>query len=93
MKKPIFFIILIIVIVLTLSIVQVFVSNNLLTTGIELAKIEEKITTYKRQNAILHEKLLLTTSFITIASKAAEMGFVDKQSRMFLHTSPLAVKP
>jgi cell division protein FtsL len=93
MRKPIVFIILIITIVITLSIVQVTVSNSLSTTGIELAKIEEKITFYKRQNAILHEKVLVASSFTTIASKAAEMGFIDKQSRLFLPNSPLAVKP
>lgn len=81
MKKPILFIVLIITIIVSLSIVQVTVSNNLSTTGVELAKIEEKITQYKKENALLQEKLLIASSLDTIASKAAGMGFVEEKAR------------
>lgn len=79
--------------VISLSIVQVVVSNNLSTTGVELAKIEEQIATYRKQNTVLQEKLLMASSLTIIASKAAEMGFVEEKSRIFLQTSPLAVRP
>lgn len=81
MKKPILFIILIITIIISLSVVQVTVSNNLSTTGVELAKIEEKIIAYKKKNALLRQKLLAASSLDTIASKAAEMGFVEEKAR------------
>lgn len=93
MKKPVLFIILIITIVVSLSIIQVSVSNNLSTTGVELAKIEEKIMIYKKENAVLQEKLLLASSFDTIASKAGEMGFIEEKSRVFLPKLPLAARP
>lgn len=81
MKKPILFIILIITIIVSLSIIQVAVSNNLSTTGVELARIEEKIATYKKENVLLRQKLLIASSLDTIASKAAEMGFVEEKTR------------
>lgn len=93
MKKPIIFIIAIICIIVSLSIVQVTVSNNLSTTGVELAKIEEKITFYKKENAVLKEKLLISSSLDSIASKAAELGFVEEKSRVFLSKPPLAKRP
>ncbi|MBP9719146.1 MAG: hypothetical protein KBD46_01650 [Candidatus Levybacteria bacterium] len=92
MKKPILFIIVIITIVVSLSVTQVTVSNNLSTTGIELAKIEEQIMTYKKENAMLKEKLLTASSFTTIASAAAELGFVEVKTRVFLRKPPLAVR-
>ena len=93
MRTPIIFIIVLITLVIGLSIVQVVVSNNLSTTGIELAKLEDKITVYKKENAILQEKILIASSFTTIASKAADMGFVEEKSRVFLPKSKLAVRP
>lgn len=93
MKKPIFFIVLIICIIVSLSIVQVTVSNNLSTTGVELAKIEERITEYKKENIVLKEKLLTLSSLDNIASKAAEIGFIEGKSRVFLSTPPLAKRP
>jgi cell division protein FtsL len=94
MKKPILFIALIIAIIVGLSIVQVTVSNSLSTTGIELAKIEDQIDAYKKENAKLSEELLTVSSFDTIASKAAAMGFVEEKKHLVL-TSPLpiAAKP
>lgn len=93
MRTPIIFIIVLITLVIGLSIVQVVVSNNLSTTGIELAKIEDKITVYKKENALLQEKLLVASSFTNIASKAADMGFVEEKTRVFLPKSKLAVRP
>lgn len=93
MKKPILFIIVIITIIVSLSVVQVAVSNNLSTTGVELAKIEEKIALYKKENALLHEKLLVASSLDTIASKAAALGFVEEKTRVFLAKPPFAKRP
>lgn len=90
MKKPAFFITCIILIIIMLSIVQVIVSNNLSTTGIELAKYQEDINTYQKENTILHQELLEKSSYTYIASKAAELGFVEDKSRVYL-TDPIPV--
>ena len=90
MKKPVVFITLIIVIIVGLSVVQVTVSNSLSTTGIELADIEEQITAYKKENAKLSEDLLTVASFSTIASKAADMGFVQEKKHIVI-TAPMPI--
>lgn len=82
--------ILVICIVVGLSIVQVTVSNSLSTTGIELGKIEEQISSYRNENARLSEKLLTLSSFDTIASKAADMGFIEEKTHIVL-TKPLPI--
>lgn len=90
MKKPAFFITCIVLIIIMLSIVQVIVSNNLSTTGIELAKYQEEINRYHRENTVLHEEILEKSSYTFIASKAAELGFVEEKSRVYL-TDPVPV--
>ncbi len=93
MRKPILFICFIIAIVIGLSVMQVSVSNSLSTTGIELASIEEKITKYEKENARLSEALLTASSFDTIASKAAELGFIESKSAVVLTNPQIAAKP
>jgi cell division protein FtsL len=94
MKKPILFIALIITIIVGLSIVQVSVSNSLSTTGIELAKFEEQISAYKKENEQLSEQLLTVSSFDNIASKAADMGFVEEKKHIvYTNPLPIAAKP
>lgn len=93
MKKPTIFIMCVILTVTFLSIVQVAISNRLSTTGLALSKIEEERTYYKRQNSLLEEKFLLTSSLINVASQASELGFIENKSEMFLTTPlPLAVR-
>jgi cell division protein FtsL len=94
MKKPILFIILIIGIIVSLSIIQVSVSNSLATTGIELGKLEEQITAYRKENKLLTEQYLTLSSFQNIASQAADMGFVEAKSQIVLtNPVPIAAKP
>lgn len=86
-------ILLLIVAIGTLSIVQIVVSNRLSTTGIALGTIEEDLKQYKEKNALLEEKVLVTSSLTSIASSASSMGFVEKNSRIVLVDSlPLALK-
>ena len=94
MKKPAFFITLIIFTIIVLTIAYVMVSSSLSTTGILLNDIEKKINVYKRENANLREKVLFASSFTNIASEASQLGFVESKSEVFLTTPlPLAVKP
>ncbi len=78
---------------LGLCIVQIVVSNRLSTTGIALSKLEEKIQSYKEENAVLKEKLLITSSFTTIASSASTLGFVNTKSQYILGSYiPIALR-
>lgn len=91
MKKV--FVICIVCIVLLLSIVQVVVSNTIVTAGIEQAKLQEQLAYYQKQNLILQEKVLTAMSLTTIASKAADLGFVEGKSHVYLSSHvPIAIK-
>ena len=93
MKRSISFLTFLIGIIIFLSVVQVMVSSRLSTTGAEIGKLQEEIKKYEKENSILSENLLLTTSLTTIASNAAEIGFIETKSQFFLTTPlPLAVK-
>lgn len=93
MKKPIFFIIFIVSTIIVLSIIQIVVSNNLSTKGVLLGNLEDGLKTYRKENYIIREKLLLASSFTNIASKAGEFGFIEEKSRIVLSPSLiLAVK-
>lgn len=93
MKRPVAIIIFTFVIIIGLSIVQVSVSNQLSTTGTELATIEQEIDQYKRENTQLQEKVLVASSFTNISEKAKRRGFVSSKSLVYLTTPPpLALK-
>lgn len=92
MKKPLLIIGLLIGIIIALTLVQVWVSNRISTTGITLAKISDEISSYKRENALLSEDVLVNSSLTQIASSAAELGFVDVKSSVYINAPlPLAV--
>lgn len=77
-----FFPFVVVIIILTLS--HVMVANMLSTTGVELDKLQTDLTKYKKENIFLHEKFLADTSLNHIASAAAEMGFVDALTNVYL---------
>lgn len=86
-------ILLLVCIILSLSIVQVAVSNRLTTTGLELDKVSSEIKTYQRENAILSEKLVDKSSLTHIASAAGTLGFVESKSQLFIHSAwPVALR-
>lgn len=93
MKKPALVIIFLIGIIISLSIVKVIADNRLSTSGVFVGKVEEEISFYKTQNAILSEELLASSSLMNVAAKAVELGFTSEDSSvMVLKTSrPLAV--
>lgn len=93
MKRSIPFIIFLVITIIFLSVIQVAVSSKLSTTGIELDKVQGELANYERENSVLTENFLLTTSLTNIASNASEIGFVEQKSIVYLTTPlPLAVK-
>lgn len=94
MKKPFVFITCIIITILSLSVIQVVISNSLSTTGLDLSKIEGNLHVYQRENDMLRQKMLIASSLTRIASVAGELGFASKKSEIFVSTPlPLAAKP
>lgn len=93
MKKPLLLIIFFIITIISLSIVQVVVSNKLSTTGIELENLQSQINKYKKENTILEEKVLEASSLINVSKKAKDLGFVEAKSQIYLSSPlPLAIK-
>ena len=90
MKKPFIFLGSLVFLILVLSVVQVIVSNRLSTTGTELGKLQDDISNFKKENAILREKVLVASSLDRIASSAAELGFTDTKTHVFI-SAPLPI--
>lgn len=93
MKKPIIFTGILILILFTLSIVRIYISNQVATSGVVLGKIQTEIDSYKMQNLILAEKLYSESSLTYLASEASKKGFVDQSSKFVLNGQvPVAYK-
>ena len=93
MKNPGFIIFIILFLIFTLSLARVVVSNNLSTTGITLLKLENQLSSYKIENAMLREKLLSVTSLSFISSESSHLGFIEnKNSFTLTKPLPLAIK-
>lgn len=90
MKKSYSFIAVLVGIILMLTITQVVVSNRLSTTGLVLGKLQDEIALFKTENTILSEKLLVASSFTSIASAAAQLGFSETKTAIVL-TAPLPI--
>lgn len=90
MKKTIRLIIMYVIIVVGLSVVQIFVSNTLSTDGIAMSMMEKKIQAYKKENILLSERIYTLSSLTNIASQAAQLGFTQSTGELVL-TTPLSL--
>lgn len=88
MKKPLYLISFMIMIIITLSIVRVGVINSIATTGAELTKVQSELDVYKKQNLVLEETYLELSSLTNLEKKAKRLGFVEAKSPVYL-TAPL----
>ncbi len=95
MKKPALIITILIGLIITLSMIKIIVYNRLSISGVFVAELEEKISYYKTQNAILSEDLLTSSSLTNILARASELGFVNKSSSLLVlrASKSLAVRP
>ncbi|CAN5160938.1 hypothetical protein BH09PAT1_BH09PAT1_3870 [soil metagenome] len=84
MKRPAIFIALNILIIIALSVVQVVAANSISTTGIELSKIQDEISSLQKQNEVTHEQVLTLSSLTSIASRASTMGFEESKSTLVI---------
>jgi cell division protein FtsL len=89
-KKPLLLITFFIAVIITLSVIQVAISNRISTAGIELENLQSQIEKYKKQNTLLEEKILEASALTNISKKAKALGFVDYKSQVYL-TNPLPI--
>ncbi len=93
MKRPLAIIIFVGLVIVTLSVVQASVANQISTTGADLVALQDKLDNYKRENMVLQEKLLQASSLTNLSEKAKKLGFVDAKKQVYLNTPlPLALK-
>jgi len=79
--------------VLSLGLTRLIISNSISTSGTVLAKINDDISNYETENAVLAERVLNLSSFSNISEKADKLGFQPKEA-VFSITNilPIAIK-
>jgi hypothetical protein len=93
MKKPTLIIGSLIILVLALSVVRTYVSNQVVTSGVLLGRIQEEVVNYKTENVLLAEKLYTESALTTIDSEAESVGFIEQKSDFVLNGQvPVAFK-
>ena len=93
MKRPLYILTFIILIIITLTVIRVSIVNSISTTGAELAMMQNDISAFKKQNTLLKEQYLEISSYTNIEEKAKKLGFVDSKLQLYLSTPlPLALK-
>lgn len=94
MKKSALLICILVIMVIVLSIVKTFVSNNIATSGVVLGETSEKLAAIQTENAILAQKLYEEASLTRISERADKLGFIDgKTSYVLSNRLPIAAKP
>lgn len=93
MKKPVFIIGFLIIVIFVLSVAKTFVSNRISTSGSALGVIEDKINAKKIENTLLSEKLYSLSSLTNVLSQANSLGFVQEKSKLVItYPIPIAIK-
>jgi len=93
MKKPALIIGSLIILVLVLSVVRIFISNQVATSGVVLGKIQTEAASLKTENTLLAEKLYTKSALTSIDSEAENMGYVTPKSDFVLSGQvPVAYK-
>lgn len=93
MRKPTLIISSLIIIILTLSVVRIFISNQVATSGVLLSKIQEEAAGLKTENVLLSEKLYTKSALVNIDSEAENRGYVEQKTDFVLNGQvPVAFK-
>jgi hypothetical protein len=93
MKKPALFIGSLMILVLVLSVVKIFISNRVATSGVLLGIIQEQAASLKTENVLLSEKLYTESALTNIDSEAEKQGYVEPKSDFVLSGQmPVAYK-
>jgi hypothetical protein len=76
-----------------LILVRIVLSNMFSIDGIALSQMNTQISSLDRENMLLKEKIYTASSYTTIASDAATMGFVEEKSQISLsNASSIAIR-
>jgi cell division protein FtsL len=93
MQKPVLLIGALVLVMLGLSIIRIYISNQIATSGVMLVQIEQQLDSYKMENILLAENLYTKSSLTNIAEQALKQGFVEQKSDFVLNGQvPVAYK-
>jgi type II secretory pathway pseudopilin PulG len=93
MKKAVLSILALVLIVFGLSLVRIYISNQVSTSGVVLGQIQQQIDTYKMENIQLAENLYTKSSLTNIAEQAQKQGFVEQKTDFVINGQvPVAYK-
>jgi len=93
MKKPVFIIVFLGIIVMALLVARVTLVNSISTTGITLVDIQNKINEYRKENELLKEQYLQAASYTHIANQAEKLGYEHVKSQVDLAAPlPMAMR-
>jgi type II secretory pathway pseudopilin PulG len=93
MKKAVLSILVLVLIVFGLSLVRIYISNQVSTSGVVLGQIQQQIDTYKMENIQLAENLYTKSSLTNIAEQAQKQGFVEQKTDFVINGQvPVAYK-
>ncbi len=90
MKKPALIILFLVMTIVVLSLFKTFLANRISTSGMVLGDIQQQISYYKTENAILSEKVYSMSSLTYVSKEAKNLGFVQN-SGDFVLTNPLPI--
>lgn len=85
MKKIYLLIILLLVTASFLGLFNISLSSRLASDSVKVKKLQTNIDKLEEKNQILKSEVLEITSFEVLASRAAELGFVDATKYISLH--------
>lgn len=92
MKKYIFIVSILALTALVLEAVSLSQANKVAAESLEAGKLTEKITTLEEENSSLQSKIFEYTSFDSVASRAAELGYIETKSSISLYDElPIAI--
>lgn len=80
MKKPVLILGSLFLAIVVLFGVKTVVSTRIITSGVELAKIQDETQGYKTENTILKEKIYSLSSLTHVSEQATKVGFVESKS-------------
>jgi cell division protein FtsL len=80
-----------IALVVLLEGVQVYLSNRIAGTSIEVARLQGEIARIDEKNVSLKSELLSFSSFDHVSSRAAELGFIENKNQDITLKAPIPV--
>ena len=90
MKKMNTIVLILFIATVILEVANIFLSNRLTTDSIKATALRDEISVIDEQNQNIRSEILGFTSFDSIASRAATLGFVNAKESISL-SSPIEV--